>query len=53
VEVEDAAEEVIHRALESLETEKRWLQESKAAIHKTIERGFGLFERGEVQDVRG
>jgi hypothetical protein len=45
--VDDAAEEVIHRALESLQAEESWLQKDKAAIHEKIERGFGQFELGE------
>lgn len=40
-------EEVIHRALESLEAEETWLQENQGAIHNQIERGFAQFERGE------
>jgi putative addiction module CopG family antidote len=32
-----SAEEVIHRALESLEAEEAWLQEHKGAIHDQIE----------------
>ena len=42
-----SVEEVIHRALGSLEAEEAWLQENKAAIHEKIERGFGQFERCE------
>jgi len=39
--------EVIHRALESLDAEESWLQESKGAINEKIERGIAQFERGE------
>ncbi|MBZ5608485.1 MAG: hypothetical protein LAP38_09520 [Acidobacteriia bacterium] len=41
------AEEVIHRALESLEAEEDWLQENRAAISSNIERGLAQPERGE------
>jgi antitoxin ParD1/3/4 len=40
-------EEVIHRALESLQADEDWLHENRAAIHDKIERAFGQFERGE------
>jgi antitoxin ParD1/3/4 len=42
-----SAEEVIHRALKSLEAEEDWLQENKAEIGAKIERGLAQFERGE------
>jgi putative addiction module CopG family antidote len=42
-----SVEEVIHRALESLDAQEEWLQENRADIHDKIERAFGQFERGE------
>ena len=42
-----SAEEVIHRALESLDAEEAWLQENGEAIHEKIERGFSQFEHGD------
>ncbi len=42
-----SAEEVIHRALESLEADENWLQENRKTIDEKIERGFAQFERGE------
>ena len=41
------AEEVIHRALESLDAEEQWLQQNKRSIIEKIERGIGQIERGE------
>ncbi|MBZ5608486.1 MAG: type II toxin-antitoxin system ParD family antitoxin [Acidobacteriia bacterium] len=41
------AEEVIHRALESLDAEEDWLQDHKTAINEKIERAIAQFERGE------
>jgi antitoxin ParD1/3/4 len=40
-------QEVIHRALESLDAEESWLQENRGAINEKIERGLAQFERGE------
>jgi antitoxin ParD1/3/4 len=40
-------EEVIHRALKSLDTEEDWLQENRQAISEKIERGLDQLERGE------
>ena len=42
-----SAEEVIHRALESLDAEEDWIQENRATISAKIERGLAQFERGE------
>jgi antitoxin ParD1/3/4 len=42
-----SAEDVIHRALESLDAEEDWLQENRAAINDKIERGLAQLERGE------
>ena len=42
-----SAEEVIHRALESLDAEDEWLQENRVAIEEKIERGLAQLERGE------
>ena len=41
------ADEVIHRALESLDAEEDWLQENRQAINDKIERAFHQFERDE------
>ena len=40
-------QEVIHRALESLDAQESWLQENRGAINEKIERGLAQFERGE------
>jgi len=40
-------EEVIHRALESLQADEEWLRSNRAMIHDKIERAFAQFERGE------
>ena len=37
-------EEVIHRALESLQADEEWLRSNRAVIHDKIERAFGQFE---------
>lgn len=42
-----SAEDVIHRALQSLNSEEDWLRENKEAIGEQIERAFAQFERGE------
>jgi antitoxin ParD1/3/4 len=43
----DSAEEVVHRALESLDAEQEWLQENRDAIDEKIERGLAQLDRGE------
>lgn len=40
-------EEVIDRALESLQVDEDWLRENLASIHDKIERAFSQFKRGE------
>ena len=40
-------EEVIHRALESLQADEEWLRSNRAVIHDKIERAFDQFERRE------
>lgn len=42
-----SAEEVIHRALESLEAEDDWLEQNRASIREKIERGLAQFEHGQ------
>ena len=39
--------EVIHRALESLDAEEVWLQANKGAVHERIARGLAQLDRGE------
>jgi putative addiction module CopG family antidote len=41
------AEDVIHRALESLDSDEVWLAENRAAIREQIDTGFAQCERGE------
>ena len=43
----DAAD-VIHRALESLDSDEEWLAENRAAIQQQIDSGFAQCERGEA-----
>jgi Arc/MetJ-type ribon-helix-helix transcriptional regulator len=40
-------EDVIHRALESLDADEMWLQENNAAIHEQIGVGLAQLDRGE------
>ena len=40
-------EEVIHRALESLDAQEEWLHDNREAINEKIERGLAQFDRGE------
>jgi antitoxin ParD1/3/4 len=42
-----SAEEVVHRALESLEAEDEWIRQNRQAIQGKIDRAFDQFERGE------
>ena len=42
-----SVQDVIHRALETLDAEEEWLQANKAAIQEKIERGLTELERGE------
>lgn len=42
-----SVEEVIHRALESLQAEEDWLLKNKKAIGAKVSRGLAQLERGE------
>ena len=41
------ANEVVHRALESLDAEEGWLQANREALNKKIARGLAHLDRGE------
>ena len=40
-------DDVIHRALQSLDTEEAWFQANQEAIHNKIGRGLAEIDRGE------
>ena len=42
-----SAEEIVHRALETLVTQEAWLRENRDAIAAKIDRAHAEFERGE------
>ena len=42
-----SVDEVIHRALKSLDAEEDWLQANKEAIGRRISHGIGQLDRGE------
>lgn len=42
-----SVEEIIHRALETLDADETWLQESRDIITAKIERGLAELDRGE------
>jgi len=42
-----SVEDVIHRALKSLEADEFWLKEGKESIHEKISRGIAQLDRGE------
>jgi Arc/MetJ-type ribon-helix-helix transcriptional regulator len=42
-----SVEEIIHRALETLDADETWLQENKRIINDKIERGLAELDRSE------
>ena len=42
-----SVEDVIHRALKSLEADEIWLKEEKDSIHQKISEGIAQLDRGE------
>ena len=42
-----SAEEIVHRALETLNAQEAWLRENRDAITAKIDRAHAEFERGE------
>ena len=42
-----SVDEIIHRALESLEADEEWLAQNKDAINEKIGRGLAQLDRGE------